>query len=169
MITSDMLKISLSYDPHTGLFRWLVKKPNANIGDIAGTKRKHDGKTYIIITLSGKKYRAHRLAFLYMTGKFPELLCDHINGDGTDNRWCNLREVDHKNNNRNMRLRSDNTSGVAGVYWNKKDKRWQVTLKTGESRGYIGQFKLLEDAVKARLEAETEHNFHQNHGQVRPL
>lgn len=169
MITADILKKSLSYDPSTGLFHWLVKKPNVNIGDVAGTKRKNDGKTYIIITISGKKYRAHRLAFLYMNGSFPEMLCDHINGDGTDNRWCNLREVNHVGNNRNMRLRSDNTSGVAGVYWNKKDKRWQVTLKTGKSRGYIGQFKLLEDAVKARLEAEINNDFHQNHGQVRPL
>lgn len=168
-LTVELLKKYLSYDSDTGLFHWLLERPNVNVGDIAGTARKNDGKTYTIITIHGVKYRAHRLAFLYMTGSFPVLLCDHINGDGTDNRWCNLREVDHVNNNRNMRLRADNTSGTPGVYWNKKDKRWQVSLKVGDDRGYIGQFKSLDEAVKVRREAERKHDFHENHGQVRPL
>ena len=68
-----------------------------------------------------------------------------------------------------MRLRVDNTSGVTGVYWNKKDKRWQVSIKVGSKRGYIGQYKTLEEARTARLSAEREHGFHENHGQVRPL
>ena len=169
MITEDELKQLLQYNPDTGVFIWLVKRPCVDAGDVAGTLRKQDGKTYIIISVNGKKYRAHRLAFLYMTGSMPNLLCDHINGDGTDNRWCNLREVDYINNNRNMRLRVDNTSGTPGVYWNKKDKRWQVSIKVGEKRGYIGQFKTLEEAVEARLNAEREHGFHENHGSVRPL
>ena len=168
-MTKDKLKELLKYDPDTGIFTWNVSRSQMKRGDVAGTKRKNDGKTYTIISLNGSKYRAHRLAFLYMTGKFPKLLCDHINGDGTDNRWVNLREVDHVNNNRNMRLRVDNTSGVTGVYWNKKDKRWQVSIKVGSKRGYIGQYKTLEEARTARLSAEREHGFHENHGQVRPL
>lgn len=169
MITASELKNALNYDPSTGLFTWVIKRPNVSIGDVAGTKRKHDGKTYIIITINGEKYRAHRLAFLYMQDSFPDLICDHINGDGTDNRWVNLREVNFVGNNRNMRLRCDNTSGTPGVYWNKKDKRWQVSIKTGSDRGYVGQFKTLEEAVAARKDAERKHKFHENHGQVRPL
>tara|TARA_R110000851_G_scaffold315349_1_gene477794 strand:- start:522 stop:1028 length:507 start_codon:yes stop_codon:yes gene_type:complete len=168
-MTEELLKQMLKYEPDTGLFTWLIKRPGVLINDVAGTERKHDGKTYIIISLNGKKHRAHRLAFLYMTGKFPLLLCDHEDGDGTNNRWNNLREVDYINNNRNMRLRADNSSGVAGVYWNKKDKRWQVSLKVGSDRGYIGQYKTLEEAVRIRLDAERKHGFHKNHGQVRPL
>jgi hypothetical protein len=169
MITEQELKEALHYNPDSGEFTWLVKKPNREIGSVAGTPRKNDGKTYIIISINGKKYRAHRLAFLYMNGLMPGVICDHINGDGTDNRWCNLREVDHVNNNRNMRLRVDNKSGVPGVYWNKKDKRWQASIKVNDKRGYIGQFKTLEEAKEARLKAEREHNFHKNHGSVRPL
>lgn len=159
----------LHYDPDTGVFTWLVKRGAVNAGEVAGTFRKHDGKTYVLIGVNGKRLRAHRLAFLYMNGSMPKLLCDHINGDGTDNRWCNLREVDFVNNNRNMRLRADNSSGTAGVYWNKKDKRWQVAIKVGKKRGYIGQYKTLEEAVTARKNAEREHGFHKNHGSVRPL
>lgn len=169
MITEKQLKQVLSYDPDTGVFTWLIKRSGVNPGDVAGTFRKHDGKTYVLISVNGKKYRAHRLAFLYMKGSMPDMICDHINGDGTDNRWCNLREVDHVNNNRNMRLRADNTSGTPGVYWNKKDKRWQVSIKVGEKRGYVGQYKTLEEAVDARKNAEREHGFHENHGSVRPL
>lgn len=169
MITREELKQVLKYEPDTGLFTWKVKRSRISPGDVAGTKRRHDGKTYIIISINGKKYRAHRLVFLYMTGAFPDRICDHINGNGTDNRWVNLREVDFINNNRNMRLRADNTSGVTGVHWNKKDKRWQVSIKTGKDRGYIGQFKTFEEAVEARKKAERHHNFHVNHGSVRPL
>ena len=169
MLTVQELKELLHYNPDTGVFTWLVKRSGIKLGDVAGTKRKNDGKTYIIISVDGKKYRAHRLAFLYMTSDFPELICDHINGNGIDNRWYNLREVDYVNNNRNMKLRVDNSSGTPGVYWNKKDKRWQVSIKVGKNRGYIGQYKKLKDAVEARLAAEREHGFHENHGQVRPL
>ena len=168
-MTEQDLKKFLHYNPVTGDFIWLIKRPNRNPGDKAGTLRKNDGKTYVIITILGKKYRAHRLAFLYMNGSLPDQLCDHINGDGTDNRWCNLREVDAVNNNRNMRLRTDNKSGTPGVYWNKKDKRWQVSIKVGEKRGYVGQFKTLKEAKEARLKAERKHNFHKNHGSKRPL
>lgn len=165
----EQLKQCLSYDHLTGLFTWLTKHSKMQVGSIAGTKRKNDGKTYIIISVKGVKYRAHRLAFLYMTGSFPTMLCDHINGDGTDNRWVNLREVDYVNNNRNMRLREDNTSGCAGVHWNKKDKRWQASLKTGVGRGYLGQYKSIDEAIKVRKKAERDNNFHVNHGQDRPL
>lgn len=169
MITQEQLKQFLHYCPDTGVFTWLIKRSGVRPGDKAGTHRKHDGKTYILISVNGKKYRAHRLAFLYMKGSMPDMLCDHINGNGTDNRWCNLREVDSVNNNRNMRLRADNKSGTPGVYWNKKDKRWQVQIKVGKKRGYVGQFKTLDEAVEARLKAEREHGFHENHGSVRPL
>lgn len=163
-LTQEELKKILHYNPETGVFTFTKN------GKQAGTRRINSGKTYIIITIRSKKYRAHRLAFLYMTGSMPADLVDHINGDGVDNRWCNLREVDAVNNNRNMRLRDDNTSGVTGVHWNKKDQRWQVSIKTDKhSRGYIGQFKTLIDAVAARYRVEIEHGFHPNHGQVRPL
>ena len=169
MLTKKQLKQVLHYNPDTGIFTWLIKISGVKPGDIAGTKRKHDGKTYILISINGKKYRAHRLAFLYMIGRFPIELVDHEDGDGINNKWNNIRETDPVNNNRNMRLRVDNTSGVPGVYWNKKDKRWQVSIKVGEDRGYIGQYADYFEAVCARKSAENFHGFHENHGQVRPL
>lgn len=165
----NRLKELLHYDPDTGLFTWLMNRSQMKCGDEAGTIRQNDGKRYLIISIDGQKYRAHRLAWLYTMGQFPDQLIDHINGNGLDNRWCNLREVDTVNNNRNMRLRSDNSSGIVGVHWSSKDRRWVVQIKTEHQRGYVGQFETLLDAVAARIRAQKEHDFHENHGQVRPL
>jgi len=168
-ITQSELKSVLNYDMKTGLFTWIVDKPNAPAGTVAGTIRKNDGKSYIIITINNIKHRAHRLAFLYVNGVFSNDLTDHINGNGTDNRWCNLRTVDPVNNNRNMRRRVDNTTGVTGVHWSNKDKVWVASLKVGKDRGYLGSFHSFEEAVSVRKQAEIDAGFHPNHGEDRPL
>lgn len=164
------LKELLNYNPSTGEFTWKVNTSTVEAGTIAGTKRKNDGKTYIIISIRGRKYRAHRLVWLYLYGSFPKQLVDHIDGNGENNSQTNLREVSAVDNNRNMRQRKDNSSQVTGVHWSNKDRAWVVQCKTEKvGRGYVGQFKCFIDAVAARMRAERTAGFHKNHGTIRPL
>ncbi len=92
MVTQDKLKERLSYDPKTGDFTWKISNSTRAAGEKAGyvkTKRL-TGACYVSISIRGSKYSAHRLAFLYQTGEFPEFKMKHKNGDNTDNRWINL-------------------------------------------------------------------------------
>lgn len=109
MLTQAKLKEILEYCPETGLFTWLIKisKKN-NVGGIAGSKTT---KGYTQIIIFGKNYKASRLAFFYMTGKWPMDEMDHINRIRNDDRWINLRDVTAKENVANStRYRSDNNT-----------------------------------------------------------
>lgn len=153
----------LHYEIDSGIFYWKKKtKNNIQAWKIAGTKRKSDG--YIKITIDKKGYPAHRLAFLLVTGKFPLLQIDHINGITSDNRWDNLREVTNGDNQKNTRIRKDSPLGVAGVYWVSKSQKWVSSIKSCGEQIHIGSFSTLFDAVCARKSAETKFGFHKNHG-----
>lgn len=96
-LTQDKLKRLLTYDPDEGVFTWNFNaNAKARKGDVAGTKVKH----YRYITLNGIKFAVHRLAFLYMEGKYPEEV-DHDNRIKWDNRWVNLKRSNRKLNNLN--------------------------------------------------------------------
>ena len=91
MLTQSELKSLLHYDPETGLFTWIAPLSNrVQVGDVCSTVAPIG---YILIGVRGQKLYAHRLAWLYMTGEWPENQIDHINCVKTDNRWANLREV----------------------------------------------------------------------------
>jgi hypothetical protein len=84
-ITAERLREVLLYDPETGVFRWWVptsRKSPFRVGKIAGSYHR-DG--YREIRIDKRLYRAHRLAWLYMTDKWPDLEIDHIDQDGTNN------------------------------------------------------------------------------------
>jgi|SRR5262249_13953776 len=89
LVTAERLREVLSYDPETGTFTWRVSGGGRRTSGVAGH---HDRawKGYVCIAVDGRKYRAQRLAFLYMTGDWPPAQIDHINGDTSDNRWANL-------------------------------------------------------------------------------
>lgn len=89
-LTQEVLKSLLYYDPETGIFVWLVTRQRSPAGKEAGG---YDEKGYRRICVNGTKVRAHRLAWLYMTGEWPEDQLDHINGLKDDNRFVNLREA----------------------------------------------------------------------------
>ena len=163
MLTQKKLKELLEYNEKTGVFRWKVyKSSNSQKGDIAGTINK-DG--YVIIQIDGKRYKAHRLVFLYMIGTFPKEQVDHLNHTKDENRWCNLREVTSSENQRNRSISKNNTSGTIGVRWSKKDKRWIAYIRVNYKKNiYLGSFKNKKEAIKARKEAEIKYGFHKNHG-----
>jgi hypothetical protein len=91
MLTANRLCKVLSYAPATGIFRWKVSaSTRAPVGTIAGAK---NGRGYRQIRINGRPYSASRLAWLYMTGKWPSSEISYVNGKPSDTRWANLREA----------------------------------------------------------------------------
>ena len=183
MLTQNELKQIIHYDPDTGAVTWkhrpvefFKRQRDCNAwnaryaGKVAGRIYQFDsGKSYRQLTLFGKTKREHRLIWLYMTGSEPTDQIDHDNGDGTDNRWDNLSDITGFQNNRNKRKPSDNTSGVVGVYWDKHYNKWLASLNCDGKRFNLGRYTEWFDAVCARKSAENNHDFHKNHGSIRPL
>ena len=145
--TQEILKEYFQYNPETGLFIWKIFRGGGSpkIGTIAGTPHE-DG--YVKIKVNGKIYAAHRLAWLYMTGAFPDQEIDHINGDGTDNRFSNLREASRTENNRNTKVRKNNTSGFKRVSKNRHGK-WVAHIHAEGRQHYLGAFDTPEAAHEA--------------------
>jgi hypothetical protein len=146
---SDLLKV-LDYQPETGSFVWKVSYGPANKGDIAG-RENNDG--YIQIGVSGKRYQAHRLAWLYFYGRWPTGQIDHVNRSRSDNRILNLRECNQSENMQN-RVTTTNVSGVLGVVWNKKSKKWRAQITAYGKHYYLGVFSSIDDAQAARIAAQ---------------
>lgn len=145
-ITQVRLKQLLKYSPRTGEFvRRVTAGPRAVEGTVAGNLHPEG---YVRIVLDGKTYQAHRLAFLYMTGRFPKKKVDHKNGLRSDNRWKNLRNADNVQNGRNMKLRRDNTSGIKGVYLSSRGS-WKAQACVKGQVVHLGTFDEKEDAGKA--------------------
>ena len=114
MLTQDRLKERLVYDPETGVFLWWTgpRPRGSRAGYIVGKKN----KPYRAIEIDGKRYLEHRLAFLYMTGEWPENLVDHRDGNGLHNEWENLRPANYSENARNRRSTSQWGKGVRPSY-----------------------------------------------------
>lgn len=140
------------YDPVTGIVRYRVATKRAKVGDIAGYKLMVKNTTYLQFQILNRVFRLHRVIWVLMRGEWPDGDIDHINRNGLDNRWCNLRDVPPYVNQRNRSLYSNNSSGIAGVYWHKKDNKWHVSV----SNRYVGLAETLEQAKEMRLKAELE-------------
>jgi len=106
--TQERLKQLLDYDPETGLFSRLSGWRGKKVGTI-------DAKGYVRICVDYSIFRAHRLAWIYMTGEIPDDQIDHVNGDRSDNRWANLRSATQSQNQFNRSVRSENCTGMKGV------------------------------------------------------
>jgi hypothetical protein len=164
MIDSDRLDEVISYNADTGIFTWISSGScRIKYGDIAGSVKKHG---YREIQVDKKIYLAHRLAWLYYYGSFPDGEIDHINHNKLDNRIVNLRVVDIKENNKNKSIMKNNTSGHCGVVWHKKSSKWQSQIVINGKNIYLGLFKELFCAIKTRKKAEVKYGFHKNHGGI---
>ena len=156
MLNAEQLRDLLSYDPNTGEFLWKrTLSPNALAGSVAGSMRP---RGYRQIRISGRYYFAHRLAWLYMRGRWPSHEIDHINMDCRDNRFVNLREATRSENARNAGIRSTNTSGFKGVTWDKSRGKWLAHIKLNGREIHLGRHKTPEEAHAAYCKGAEKHH-----------
>jgi len=150
MISVERLKELLTYEPSTGVFTWnpVVRKSRAKAYSPAGSLTAYG---YIQIKIDQRKLFAHRLAWLFVTGKWPIGEIDHINRNRTDNRFCNLREVSKKQNHENR----SRPNGV-GVRFEADRQKWLARIKHNQRTINLGRFDSEEEAIAARLRAEVE-------------
>lgn len=153
-LTQARLRELLSYDPETGIFRWLKAAPRRQrqVGTVAGGLK----YGYVSICIDYRHYPAHRLAWLYVHGRWPNGEVDHINRRRADNRIANLREATRKDNSRNGSLRQ-NSSGAIGVSWDAQTERWRAHITVDGKMLHLGRFDSIAEAVAARQSAAAEH------------
>ena len=154
-LTQEELKELLHYNPKTGKFTRIKAGKGVKVGGVgavAGYVDKVGG--YAHISVKGKEYLAHRLAFLYVEGFFPEHDVDHKNGVTGDNRWKNLRNASRMCNLQNRKIYSNNTSGFIGVGWNKQTKKWQADITINKKTIYLGQYTSKLEAALTRFTLE---------------
>jgi hypothetical protein len=149
-LTQERLKLFLAYDPSTGIFTWLQGGHKYKPGTVAGYI---NDSGYSLIWVSGRDYRAHRLAWFHVYGRWPLGEIDHINGNPSDNRITNLREATRANNTANSRKPITNKSGYKGVSWHAQGRCWQAHIKNNGVNHYLGHFQCPKQAHAAYCEA----------------
>lgn len=148
-ITAERLREVLEYDPLTGAFRWRVSIGRCKAGSVAGTE---NGNGYTRIIIDKKKYYAHRLAWLFMTGEAPAEQIDHRNLNRGDNRFENLRIATNGQNSANRAGRT--SAGLKGVQ--KHGRKWRAQLWKDGKNTYLGPFETMEEAHRAYVTAHAQ-------------
>lgn len=180
-ISIELLHEMFKLDAESGVIRWksrpaghfkpgpsrsaeqIANKINSqHAGTVAFTSRHQRG--YLRAELGGKLFQAHRVAFALFHGRWPESTVDHINGDPSDNRPANLRDVTHAENMRNQALRTDNKSGRVGVYAHKQSGKWAAAIRKDARVISLGLHETREAAIAARAAADRTYGYHPNHG-----
>lgn len=150
ILSQPRLQELLCYDEHSGLFTWRIHAGNRMANTAAGSVCK---KGYVDISVDGKSYRAHRLAWLYVHGHFPIGVIDHINGNKSDNRITNLRDVTNARNLLSYRkTNQNNSSGFIGVHKNHNGWRAEITVHSQNIN--LGTYPTKEDASIAYVAAK---------------
>lgn len=181
-IEPKVLHELLRYDPTTGKLFWR-KRPAKFFKNGRNTAQhrcnvwnsRRAGKEalfslnrtgYLQGSILNRKYFAHRVVWAMETGEWPVDQIDHINGDPSDNRIANLRDVSASENGRNKRIAATNTSGVIGVNWNVINKKWRAQINVKGRQIHLGVFHRFDAAVDARKAAEARFGYHKNHGRT---
>jgi len=169
-VTAELVRSILDYDPETGVFTWRVRDVSLFPAGKASPEHKAavwnkrwPGTTagtpgtggYVLIAIRDRLYKAHRLAWLYMYGRWPIAFIDHINGDTSDNRLANLREATRAQNSQNRAKQKTATSSrYLGVSWVSSKKKWSAEIMVNNRSHRIGLYDQEEDAAAAYLRAK---------------
>lgn len=155
LITVERLRELLDYDPATGIFRWRSSRGRGvRAGDIAGTPQNHG---YWQLCIDAKIYMAHRIAWFYVHGEWPEIEIDHWDLDKRNNRLDNLRNSTKSQNQANMGpKRKNNITGMKGVSFDTGRKRWIVGITHENKKIFIGRFDSKTEATAAYAKAAHE-------------
>jgi hypothetical protein len=155
MITQQRLHELFEYRDGT-LIRKVSVQSNAKEGDVIGSV---NNCGYLHARIDRKNYKVHRLIFLYHHGYLTDgLHMDHIDGNKTNNRIENLREVTRSQNKMNSKLAANNTSGVKGVYWHKHKQKWNSKIILNRKHIHLGYYDTIEEAAAAAIAARNEYH-----------
>ena len=149
MLTADRLRKLLTYNPRIGVFRWNEARRGQRKGDIAGSE--HSRTKRRVIAIDGHLYQAGRLAWLYMKGTWPNQLISCVNGDRSDIRWANLRQITMAQ--RQASRPTQNKLGVKGV-WKTGHGKYAAEIRVDREKRYLGQYETLEEASAVRKSGE---------------
>ncbi len=158
MISKSSLKYLISYDHESGVLTWVKSRGTKKSGSKAGTVNSHG---YVSVQVNKKIYRATSLIWVLVYGRMPNGFIDHINGNTTDNRLINLREVSNLENCRNQKVRCTNSTGIMGVQ--SLRGKYQVRISNGLKEVYLGYFSDFFEACCVRKSAERKFGYHKNH------
>jgi hypothetical protein len=145
MLTIQRLRECLTYDPITGIFTWNIARGKSCVGKIAGCIQ----HGYVIIRIDGVNYKAHRLAWLYVYGKLPDDILDHINCIRSDNRLCNLRDSTYKKNSLNRIIHKTKKPYCSKLAENK----WRSYYYINNKQVWVGIYDNEYDAAEASMMA----------------
>jgi hypothetical protein len=154
LLSFEQAHAALAYDPATGSLVWRWRSDISDhrnrlfVGREVG---RIEGRGYRQVTLAGKNYQAHRLAWFLTHGQWPVDEIDHINGVRSDNRIVNLRLASRQRNTWNTVRRRGGISGFKGVVWNRKNSKWEASIRVGAKRIYLGLHETPELAHAAYL------------------
>lgn len=141
----------LSSDPLTGVLTWKVSRGRMAAGSVAGAI----GNGYLHVSIDGKNIGAHRIVWALANGRWPDNFIDHINGERRDNRLCNLRDVTVQVNTQNRtKAASHNSTGVLGVGYHKRAKKFYSSIKASDGAHHLGYFDTAEQASEAYQKAK---------------
>ncbi|MBT1949615.1 HNH endonuclease [Enterobacter kobei] len=155
-LTAEMVRELLEYDPTTGLLTWKTCRKKVQKGSVAGSVCGNGRKLYVKVRI-GRLYRAHRLIWLIVTGEWPKYHIDHVDNDGTNNRWSNLRLATLNQNQHNRELSRANLTGYKGVSRaNNLSKPYRANITIGRERRHLGYYRSAEEAAHAYDESARE-------------
>jgi len=167
-IDPEIVNLFFSYNQETGI---LTSRKDRGIGGRHKAGKEVGGihqcgpkkeKEYLRVELFGYYLYVHRIIWVLMTGEQPKEI-DHIDGNGLNNKWSNLRSVDHKANARNQKKHKNNTSGTCGVTYRKDSDKWRARIRVDDISISLGTYKNKDDAIKARKNAEIKYGFTGGH------
>ncbi len=160
-LTAEELRKIVHYDPETGIMTWKTRE-HKNFRSIswnaryAGQEAGHplqEGR--IQIKIWGVQHQRARLAWLYMTGAWPEKEIDHEDADASNDKWSNPRPSTRQQNGANRRLFKNNTSGYKGVHWGKASSKWIAMITVSGKRRNLGSYDDPAIAHQAYMRAAT--------------
>jgi hypothetical protein len=173
VLTVELAREYFAYDPKTGVVTWSKRDTrHVKVGDIAGwvdTSRDRQ-RQYLMVSFRGQQFLLHRVIMGIITGvmpAYPEYEVDHENGNGLDNRQCNLRLTTKGVNLQNKRRYSNNTSGCCGISFRASHGTWRARIAVNGKEKHLGTFENEHDAIAARKDAEHQFGYHENHGNSR--
>lgn len=156
------IKSQLQYNSETGVILWKESGKGRRKDLIAGCVKRKKDNTWRRIVLDGQEYTSGQIAWTIKTGKFPDFIIDHMDGDPLNDKWENLRRGDRCVDQRNLKKNRRNSTGVTGVRLNKG--YFLAFIGNGSEQEYLGCSKDFFEACCLRKSAEIKYNYSPRHG-----